>query len=146
MTRRRARPGYTLVELAIVVAIAGLVLATGLAATRALLDRTATRMAAADLAALLADARDVALARGQAVAVRVDTAAGTAMMQAGADTLARRTIGALHGIRLAVTRDSVAYGALGLGVGLANARWIVRRGAAAETVLVSRLGRVRVGG
>lgn len=145
LARRRTRRGYTLPEAALALAVAGILAALAVAATRALLDRAAARMAAADLASLLAEARDAALASGTTVGARVDTAAGSVALLAGPDTLVRRLVGPLHGVRLAVTRDSVAYGALGLGRGLANARWIARRGAAAETVLVSRLGRVRVG-
>jgi hypothetical protein len=37
----------------------------------------------------------------------------------------------------------MAFGASGLGYGAANLRVVVRRGAASETVYVSRLGRVR---
>lgn len=143
--RLRVRPGYTLPEAAIALAVAGILAALAIAATRALLDRAAARMAAADLASLLAEARDAALASGTAVAARADTTTGSVMLLAGRDTLVRRLVGPLHDVRLTVTRDSLVYGALGLGRGLANARWIVRRGAAAETVLVSRLGRVRVG-
>lgn len=140
------RPGHTLVELAVALALAGIGAAVVAGAWRALADRTGTRMAAADLAALLAEARDEALARATIVAARVDSADGVVVLRAGADTLARRPLGALHGVRIAATRDSVTYSPLGLGRGLANARFVVSRGSASETVFVSRLGRVRPGG
>ena len=87
-----------------------------------------------------------ALARAAIVAALVDSADGTVTLRAGADTLARRALGALHGVRIAASRDSVTYSPLGVGRGLANARYVVSRGSAAETVWVSRLGRVRTGG
>ena len=127
-------------------ALVGAVGAMVAGAWRALADRARVRMATADLAALLAEARDEALARALIVAASVDTADGSVTLRCGRDTLARRPIGALHGVRLAASRDSVAYSALGVGRGLANARFIAKRGGAAETVWVSRLGRVRVGG
>jgi hypothetical protein len=52
-------------------------------------------------------------------------------------------VGALYGVRLEPSRDSMAYAPSGLGWGGANLRVVVRRGAAADTVVVSRLGRVR---
>jgi prepilin-type N-terminal cleavage/methylation domain-containing protein len=142
----RARHGHTLPELVVVLVV--LLLATTIAAARwrALADRAGVRMAAADLASLLAEARDVALAGAQVVSARVDSADGSVTLRGGADTVARRALGALHGVRVAASRESVTYSPLGLGRGLANARYVLARGAAAETVWVSRLGRVRVGG
>ena len=49
----------------------------------------------------------------------------------------------LFGVTLASSRDSLAYSATGLGYGVTNASLVVRRGLAAETVSVSRTGRVR---
>jgi Tfp pilus assembly protein FimT len=142
---RLARPGHTLVELVVVLALMGVAGALAAGAWRALADRARVRMAAADLAAVLADARDEALARAAIVAARFDSADGAVVVRSGADTLASRRLGTLHGVRLAASRESVTYSPLGLGRGLANARFIVARGSAAETVWVSRLGRVRVG-
>ena len=144
--RPRSRAGHTLPELVVVLALLLVPLALVLGAWRAATDRARVRMAAADLASVLADARDEALARVGIVAARVDTADGSVTVRSGADTVARRPLGALHGVRLTATRDSVTYGSLGVGRGLANARFVVARGSAAETVWVSRLGRVRVGG
>ena len=71
------------------------------------------------------------------------TATATLAVHRGPDTLLARALGRLHGVRLSATRDSTAYAGDGLGYGAANLRLVVRRGAAAETVTVSRLGRVR---
>lgn len=146
--RRRpaARLGHTLPELAVVLVLIALATAIAAGRWRALADRTSVRMAAADLASLLGEARDIALTGAQVVAARVDSADGSVTLRSGADTVARRALAALHGVRLAASRESVTYSPLGLGRGLANARYIVARGSAAETVWVSRLGRVRVGG
>lgn len=140
------RAGHTLPELVVTLTLLLVAGAVALAAWRTITDRARVRMAATDLASVLADARDEALARMTVVAARVDTGAATVTVRSGRDTLARRLLGALHGVRVAATRDSVTYSSLGLGRGLANARFVVARGSAAETVWVSRLGRVRVGG
>jgi hypothetical protein len=75
--------------------------------------------------------------------VLLDTAAATLLVRAGADTAMQRDLHARHGITLSATRDSMSFAPDGLGYGAANLSVISRRGSAAETVFVSRLGRAR---
>jgi hypothetical protein len=77
--------------------------------------------------------------------VTVQPASARLVVHAGADTLRGASWRAL-GVTVEATRDSLAYGPDGLGVGAANLRLILRRGGAADTLSVSRLGRVRTGG
>ena len=137
------RRGFTLAELVAVLAVIGLM--TGMAIPRfvSLRDGIAARAAATSTVALLATARHAAIRRAVVTAVSFDTVNASITVFAGPDTLERRPLGAVHGVRLTVTRDSIAYAANGMGYGAANTRAIIRRGAAAETVTVSRLGRVR---
>lgn len=125
------------------------VLAVGLAiavpAGARALDTLAVAVARGEAARLLAVARGEALAAGRATAVTVDAAGGRLVAHAGTDTVARALFGPA-GIALHATRDSMAYGPDGLGAGAANLRIILRRGHAADTLSVSRLGRVRAGG
>jgi hypothetical protein len=51
----------------------------------------------------------------------------------------------VHGVRLAATRDSMTYYPDGLALGGANLSIVLSRGAAADTVIVSREGRVKIG-
>jgi hypothetical protein len=106
-------------------------------------DGAAVRAAGAELRAAFAAARALAALRGARTAVRLDPAAGTAVVHAGADTVRRLALAARHGVRLAATRDSMSYLPPGLGAGAANLRVVLARGRAADTVVVSRLGRVR---
>jgi hypothetical protein len=69
--------------------------------------------------------------------------AATAVVHVGPDTVRHLALGARYGVRLAATRDSMAYVAPGLGHGAANLRVVLTRGLAADTIVVSRLGRVR---
>jgi type II secretory pathway pseudopilin PulG len=139
----RARAGATLLEL--VVALALLALLTAIVAPRlgALLDAARVRGAAAELSAAFGAARELALLRGGLTAVTIDSVAGTVSVHDGADSTHVRRLHALFGVRLHPSRDSLAYAANGLGHGAANLRVVVARGAARETVTVSRLGRVR---
>lgn len=137
------RQGTTLAEVAVVLALAGVV--TGLALPRfaSYRDRVATDAATAATVALLSAARESAVRRAVVTAVRFDTAAARVVVFSGPDTLADRPLGVVHGVRLAASRDSIAYSPTGMGYGAANTRLIIWRGSAADTLTVSRLGRVR---
>jgi prepilin-type N-terminal cleavage/methylation domain-containing protein len=137
------RQGFTLAELAIVVAIVGLVTVAGVRGLTHHLDRIAVRNAVDEGAGALARARDEALARHTIVSVRIDTVDATITLRTGALRLARYAIGHEHGVTLATTRDSISFDVRGLGFGAANLTLVARRGAAADTLVVSRLGRVR---
>lgn len=140
---RLDRRGYTLAELAIVVALIGLVTIAGVRGLTLLLDRIAVRNAIDEAAGALARARDEALSHHALVSVRIDTGDATIVLRTGSLRLARYAIGHEHGVVLATTRDSIAFDARGLGFGAANLTLAARRGAAADTLVVSRLGRVR---
>jgi type II secretory pathway pseudopilin PulG len=106
-------------------------------------DRSAVRAAAMDAAAVIEGARNAAIYRRSAVAVAIDTAHGTLVTRSDSTVLLRRDLRSLYGVHLVAARDSLAFDVRGLGVGLANLSVVARRGGAAETVFVSRLGRVR---
>ena len=129
MTRHFSR-GFSLIELVLVVAIIGL---TTLVAVRQLslhLDRLATRDAVRSAGALVARARDEAVALHSPMTVRVDTASATLLLRSRRTTLARTPLGDLHGVRLSTTRDSITFDVRGLGYGAANMTLIARRGSA----------------
>jgi hypothetical protein len=73
--------------------------------------------------------------------VHLDGAGGRVIVHAGPDTLATADF-AERGVHVAATRDSMAYAPDGLGLGGANLRLVLSRGARADTIMVSRLGRV----
>ncbi len=140
-----SRPGHTLAELLTVLAVVGVLLAVTVPSAAQLLDTATVLVARQEATALLALARGHALAAGRATAVSVRGAEARLVVHAGTDTLRAASWRAL-GVTLDATRDSLAYGPDGLGVGAANLRLILRRGGAADTLSVSRLGRVRAGG
>lgn len=137
------RWGYTLVELALVVTIVALVTIPGVRALSHHLDALAVRAAVADAAGVVARARDEALGRHEIVSLRIDTARGTLLVRAGSESLARHALGHAYAVTLAATRDSIAFDARGLGHGPANLTLVARRGRAADTLVLSRLGRTR---
>ena len=139
----RVPAGYTLLELMVVLTLGGVLLGIAVPRARSSLDRLTVRAAAGDVRATLRYARSVALAGNRPVSVEIDSATGTVRVRQGADVLLTRGVGFAHGVKVGRTRDSLTYDGRGFGRGAANLSVIVRRGSAAETVFVARLGRVR---
>ena len=108
-------------------------------------DRLKTRAAAQETMTAFFTARASAIALGRRTAVRLDEAKGRVLVLAGGETLMVRRVGTSHGVRMTATRDSMAFFADGLGLGGANLSVVFTRGAASDTVLVSREGRVKLG-
>ncbi len=137
------RRGLTVAELALVMAIMGTLLGIAIPRAARLLDRIRVAGASAEISASFATARNGAIARSERVAVTIDSVQGALTVRAGDDTLEHRPLARSHGVRVEATRDSMSYRSDGLGYGAANLRLIVSRGSAADTITVSRLGRVR---
>jgi Tfp pilus assembly protein FimT len=137
------RRGTSLVELLVVTVLLGALVAIGVPGAAHVRDRARVRGAAADVASAFSLARAAALHRAERTAVRFDTSHARVLVHRGADTLFDRALSSVHGVTLSATRDSMAYASDGLGYGAANLAVVVRRGSAADTVVVSRLGRVR---
>jgi Tfp pilus assembly protein FimT len=142
-TTRPVRWGHTLVELMFVCAIVALVSFAGARGLGHHLDRIAVGDAVADAAAMMARARDEALARHAIVSVRIDTVRATLTLRCRGERLTERQLGRVHGVSLRASRDSIAFDVRGLGYGAANLTLVARRGTAADTLVLSRLGRLR---
>lgn len=140
---RNSPTGFTLLELIIVMAVLSILSAVSLPRVAGQLDGIAVRGAASDAEAMLESARQIALARSARSTVDIDTARAYFLLRVGNDTLARRDEATMHQVRFTASRTSVTYNQLGMGFGVSNLTLVITRGAAAETVVVSRLGRVR---
>jgi Tfp pilus assembly protein FimT len=130
-------------ELVAVLVLTAIMLAVAVPRMQQVVERAAVRGAVADLVATLSTARQVAAANGGGVAVSVDAPAATIHVTHRGDTLVTRALGQLFGVTLQATRDSLAYDARGLGAGASNLTFLIVRGITIDTVVVSRLGRVR---
>ena len=137
------RFGFTILELLLVVTIIGVLTGVAIPRTRYALDRIAVSNSASDATALLELARHLAMTRGERLSVDIDSAPARLTLRAGVDTIRRRDEKAIHGVRFAPSRSPVVFSQLGIGLGVSNLTLVVTRGSAAETVTVSRLGRVR---
>ncbi len=141
--RSRCRIGFTLIELLLALSVASILSAVAVPRFATLLDSSSVRGATNDVEALLETARHSAMTRGERATVELDSAGAMVTLRIGRDSMIHRNLGALLGVRFRTTRTSVTYSQLGLGFGVSNLTLIVSKGAAAETLTVSRLGRVR---
>jgi prepilin-type N-terminal cleavage/methylation domain-containing protein len=142
LLRNSMRTGFSLFEVLLCLALSAVCVAIALPPYAALRDRLAVHGATSSLVRALNDARSVALRLSERHAIRADTASATLLVHSVGDTVSVVPLGILFGVQLQATRDSIAYTGTGLGYGAANVTYVVQRGASAETVTVSRAGRV----
>ena len=119
---------------------------TTMIATRQLalyLDRAAARSAVAEAAMVVVRARDEAVAQRALVTVRVDSVTDALELRERGVVVSRAALGHAHGVSVTSNRDSLVFDVRGLGYGAANLTMVARRGRAAESLVVSRLGRAR---
>ena len=131
---------FTLFELLIAGAIIGI--AAGIAAPRVrqAMDWFAVEGASREVVNGFALARLAAL-RHRGAEVQLDSLGFT--VRAAGRILHQRAITAGHGVRMRVNTPLVRYAATGVAFGLSNGTIVLSRGVSADTVVVSRLGRVR---
>jgi len=106
-------------------------------------DRATVRAAASTLRATLSAARDAALTRGAIALAIVDATIPAITIVVNRDTVLRHSLDGDFRSRLSASRDTIRFGPTGRAFGASNSTLILRTGSVAETVTVSRIGRVR---
>jgi type II secretory pathway pseudopilin PulG len=135
--------GTTLVEMCVVLLLLALMSSLAIPRLRDASDRSAARGAIQEASSVFSLARRSAITRRAVVAVIVDDTAGAIIVRSGPTAIAFRGLRAQFGVGVLASRDSMSYDPRGLGYGAANLTLVARRGRAAETLFVSRLGRAR---
>ena len=130
-------------EITVTLCILGVLTAIAMPQTAKLIDRIQVRGAVNDIESAFSGARHIAIARSAQSTVEIDTAAREIHVSVNGDIVRTRKIGAEHGVQISASRDRMSYAATGIGYGAANLSVVVRRNSAVDTVVVSRLGRVR---
>ena len=108
-----------------------------------LLDAIEVREASIEVETLFSAARHIAIARASQASVEIDTASRIVSVLVGGDTVRKRDLGTEHRVVLKSSRASVTYSPMGIGFGAANVTVVVQRNASLDSIIVSRLGRVR---
>lgn len=138
------RYGFTLVETALTLAVAGLLLGIALPRLTGLRQGVIVERAAQGIAAAHRRARTIAIVHGR-----------PAILSVAAGTLRITLVGAGQphwsspgpsgdGVTLAGPPRNLTFSPLGITTGLSNASFHLSLGSASRTVVVSRLGRVRI--
>lgn len=139
----RYRAGFTIIETAVVVALASALFAIAIPRAQAFVDRIELHGAVTEIESLFSLARHAAIARAAPVTVDIDVGQRVVSVKQGGDMISSWAVGSAHGVGLATNRTSITYSAIGMGYGAANFSLIVSRRGLLDTIVVSRLGRVR---
>jgi len=138
------RRGVTLLELALVLAIMGLLVGIAIPRFQRVADSLAVHNAALELISAHRRARFSAILksrmveltiRADSLAIRIPGAPGDLWHAAGPEA---------EGVSLTGPSGPLVFSPVGLTVGVSNASFRLSRGGATRTVIISRLGRLRV--
>jgi type II secretion system protein H len=138
------RRGATLIELVLVLAIIGILTAIAEPRVRGFNDSLAVDRAALEIVSAHRRARINAILQSRVIELTI-SASQLSMRPRGAAADTWRAPGpAAEGVALAGPSRVIAFSPVGISIGLSNGSFPLSRGAASRTVVVSRLGRVRI--
>jgi prepilin-type N-terminal cleavage/methylation domain-containing protein len=135
---------FSLPELVLVLALGGILFALAIPPLNDTLDRIEVRAWAHHIAAAHQRARLMAVAHGQVLVLSVDQNRLVIREGIDATTLWSQSGPGASGVTLAGPTRRFTFAPEGLTLGLSNATLRLTRGAASRTVVVSRLGRLRI--
>ncbi len=138
------RRAFTLPELMLVLALGSILLTIAVPRLSRALDSIEVETAASHIVAAHQRARLLAVTHGQVVVLSVDSAELAIRKRGQLAPLWLEAGPLARGVALAGSSRQFTFVPEGLSLGLSNATMRLTRGAATRTVIVSRLGRVRI--
>jgi prepilin-type N-terminal cleavage/methylation domain-containing protein len=138
------RQGFSLVELMLVVALAGLLFGIALPRLSGALDRIEVQSEANRLVAAHQRARIMAVTRSQVLVLTIDSANLDIRPRGQASPLWAENGPAAAHVTLEGPARQFTFSPVGFTLGLSNATLRLSRGSARRTIVISRLGRVRL--
>jgi type II secretory pathway pseudopilin PulG len=139
----KMRAAFTIIETTVAICLICLIGAIAAPGVSRLRDAIEVREASIEVETLFSAARHLAIARGAQASVDIDTANRVMSVRIGEAIVRRNELGREHQVELKATRTTVTYSPIGSGYGAANTTIVVKRNASLDSVVVSRLGRVR---
>jgi prepilin-type N-terminal cleavage/methylation domain-containing protein len=136
--------GFSMIELVLVLALLGLLLGIALPSLSSALDRVEVRASAAHIAAAHARARLMAITQSRVLVLTVDAARLSIHVRGNTTPVWSDRGPALNRVSLTGPARTFTFSPEGFSLGLSNATLRLSRGSATRTVIVSRLGRVRI--
>ena len=138
------RHGFSLPELMLVLAVIGLLFGIALPGLAGALDRIEVWSAANHLIAAHRRARIMAVTKGQVLVLTMDADGLSIRPRGNAVPLWTEAGPAAERVALEGPARQFVFSPEGLSLGLSNATLRLTRGAASRTIVISRLGRVRI--
>jgi prepilin-type N-terminal cleavage/methylation domain-containing protein len=136
--------GFSLIELVATMTVAGILLALAVPRWAQFEDGVAVRQAALEVATFYQAARHAAIRRATRVRIELQRDSLRAVFEGATDSTFLVWAGpSRHGVGLDATRAVIRLNPTGLGYGAANSTIVLQRGAVAESLTTSRLGRLK---
>jgi prepilin-type N-terminal cleavage/methylation domain-containing protein len=138
------RRGFTLIEIVLVLVVMGLAFGIALPRLNALQNSLAVSRAAEEIVAAHRRARVIAVLRSRPVVLSVSADTLTIRLEGASTDVWGSSGPAAAGVALSGPTRRITFSPVGLAMGVSNASFPLARGSATRTVIVSRLGRIRV--
>ena len=136
--------GVTLIELVIALVLVGFLCAILAPVAWRWSDRWSVGRAATEVSAFYHLARQSAILHGSFLRVEFGSDSLRAVLDDPPDSVVLALAGpGRHGVTLTATRPVIGIEATGFGWGAANTTLVIRKGAAAESLTTSRMGRLK---
>ncbi len=145
----RARRGFTMIEMLLVIVIAGLIMGVAIPTFLKFSDKSALRSAAVAVSSMHARARIAAIQRGRNTRLKMSATNSTMVVIStnaagtGVDTIGKlENLNTRFGITFTTTRDSLTFTPRGIGFETSGTTIILLKGTKADTLTVTAAGRM----
>lgn len=137
--------GFTILEVVVATVFTVVTLAWGFRSAAAVRDRALLAGAVREFASLYQNARMAAVLSGRRVRIEfaVDSAVAWMQLETGDSVIGTAGGRRWGGVRVAASQSQIGFSATGLGLGAANASIVFSRAGRLDTLVTSRLGRLR---